>query len=155
MVRQRRFRIDIQLLALRRLILRHPPANNQRTVGLFISGGHYDAMVHRLQRSFRERWEAMGEALERHMPESTTAPSFGGSSFWLRGPQDLAASRLAEIALREGVVFEPGAIFFMAKNPPMNMFRLGFSSIPAQRIEPGVRLLAGLMERARGGALAG
>ncbi len=136
---------------LRRLILRHPPANNQRTIGLFISAGHYDAMVHRLQRTFRERWEAMGEALSRHMPDSTVMPSFGGSSFWVHGPAELDAARLAETALQRGVVFEPGAIFFMAKQPPLNMFRLGFSSISVKQIEPGVRLLAELMEQALDG----
>ncbi|MCH8036994.1 MAG: PLP-dependent aminotransferase family protein, partial [Proteobacteria bacterium] len=60
---------------LRRLILRHPPSNNQRTVALFISGGYYDSLIHRLQRVYRERWEAMGEALSRHLPQSATAPS--------------------------------------------------------------------------------
>ena len=53
---------------LRRLVLRHPPANNQRTLALFIAGGYYDALVQRLQRSYRERWEAMTAALEAHMP---------------------------------------------------------------------------------------
>ena len=61
---------------LRRLILRHPPSNNQRTVALFISGGYYDSLIHRLQRVYRERWEAMGEALSRHLPQSATAPPF-------------------------------------------------------------------------------
>ena len=136
---------------LRRLILRHPPANNQRTVGLFISGGHYDAMVHRLQRSFRERWEAMADALARHLPDSTVMPSFGGSSFWIHGPEKLDSARLAEVALRQGIVFEPGAIFFMAERPPLNMFRLGFSSISVKRIEPGVRRLAELMDQVLGG----
>ena len=29
--------------ALRRLMLRHPPANNQRTAALFLARGHYDS----------------------------------------------------------------------------------------------------------------
>jgi GntR family transcriptional regulator/MocR family aminotransferase len=53
----------------RRLALRHPPSNNQRVLALFISGGYYEALIHRLQRAYRERWGALGAALTRHLPE--------------------------------------------------------------------------------------
>src|SRR4029077_9255387 len=33
--------------ALRRLTLRHPPANNQRTAALFLARGHYDSLLRR------------------------------------------------------------------------------------------------------------
>ena len=132
---------------LRRLVLRHPPSNNQRTVALFISGGYYDSLVHRLQRVYRERWEAMGEALSRYLPESATTPSFGGTSYWLRGPEGLDTEALARAALDEGVVIEPGAIHFCAKDPPRDTFRLGFSSIPAEKIGPGIEKLAQVIER--------
>ena len=132
---------------LRRLILRHPPSNNQRTVALFISGGYYDSLIHRLQRVYRERWEAMGEALSRHLPQSATAPSFGGTSYWLRGPEGLDAEALARAALDAGVVIEPGTVHFHAKDPPRNYFRLGFSSIPADKIGPGIQKLAQVIDR--------
>lgn len=127
---------------LRRLILRHPPSNNQRTVALFISGGYYDALIHRLQRAYRSRWEAMGEALTAYLPDSATTPSFGGTSYWVRGPEGLDAEDLARAALRDGIVIEPGAIFFAAAEPPRNYFRLGFSSIEAEKIAPGIKRLA-------------
>jgi GntR family transcriptional regulator/MocR family aminotransferase len=40
------------------------------------------------------------------------------------------------------VVIEPGAVHFMAQPGPANYFRLGVSSIPTDRIEPGIKLLA-------------
>jgi GntR family transcriptional regulator / MocR family aminotransferase len=36
-------------------MLRHPPANNQRAVALFLSLGHHEALVRRLSASFQER----------------------------------------------------------------------------------------------------
>ena len=84
----------------------------------------------------RERWEAMGEALARHLPQSATTPSFGGTSYWLRGPEGLDAEALARAALEAGVVIEPGTVHFHAKDPPRNTFRLGFSSIPAKKLTP-------------------
>lgn len=130
---------------LRRLALRHPPTNNQRTLALFISGGYYEALIHRLQRAYRERWQAMGEALARHLPECVATPSFGGTSYWIRGPEALDADRLALEALRAGIIVETGSMHFCSDPPPRNYFRLGFSSIEAARIEPGIAKLAGVV----------
>ena len=140
---------------LRRLMFRHPPTNNQRTLALFISGGYYEALVHRLQRAYRGRWEAMGAALARYLPDSATLPSYGGTSYWVRGPEDLDADRLTAEALREGVVIEPGTPHFFGADPPRNFMRLGFSSIEAERIDPGIERLARVIHgRAGTGAAA-
>jgi GntR family transcriptional regulator/MocR family aminotransferase len=45
-------------------------------------------------------------------------------------------------AIKKGVVIEPGAVHFMDQPCPVNFFRLGVSSIPTERIEPGIKLLA-------------
>jgi GntR family transcriptional regulator/MocR family aminotransferase len=133
--------------ALRRLMLRHAPTNNQRTVALFLALGHYDTLVNRLHRAYRERWQRMGEALARFMPDASRIPTFGGTCYWVRGPDELDAETLAREALKDGIVIEPGRILFAADNGPRNYFRLGFSSIPAENIEPGIRLLAGVIRR--------
>ena len=132
--------------ALRRLMVRHPPNNNQRTAALFLSLGHHDTLIRRLHRAYRARWEIMATAMHKHLPQSTQVPSFGGSSFWVEGPKGLDAERLAEAGRERGLLIEPGRIFFGKPNPPRNFFRLGFSSIDESRIEPGIELLASLIE---------
>ncbi len=126
-------------------MLRHPPNNNQRTVALFLALGHHETMVHRLHRTYRERWKTLGMALNRHLPDSSRAPTFGGTSFWVRGPEGLDAADLAALAMEKGVLIEPGRINFMPPDAPNNYFRLGFSSITTANIEPGIRILAGLI----------
>ena len=42
-------------------------------------------------------------------------------------------------------MIEPGSVFFMSAKPPRNTFRLGFSSISAEKIGPGIEKLAGLI----------
>lgn len=128
--------------ALRRLILRHPPGNNQRTVALFLALGRHDALISRLHRAYSARWEAMGAALEEHFPRWTTAPGFGGTSFWMRGPDGFDARTLAVEALAEGVVIEPGDVHFLNPEDGRRFFRLGFSSITEDRIPEGVARLA-------------
>ncbi len=135
--------------ALRHLMLRHPPGNNQRTAALFLAGGHYDTLIHRLHRAYRDRWGTMGRALGQHLPGWSRMPSFGGTSYWVQGPPDLDADALAATAREKGVLIEPGAIHFAGDAPPKNHFRLGFSSIPEDRIEPGIALLADLIGAAQ------
>ncbi len=130
--------------ALRRLMLRHPPANNQRAVALFLARGHHDSLVRRLHHAYAERWQAMGDALARHFPESSRMPAFGGTAYWVRGPDGMDARALQAQAQQHGILIEPGDIFFHRDDPPRNYFRLGFSSVPVERIEPGIEKLAAL-----------
>ena len=138
---------------LRRLMMRHPPSNNQRTLALFLAGGHYDTLIHRLHGVYRARWEAMAAALSHHLPNWANIPTFGGTSYWLKGPEELDTEVLAREALGHGIAIEPGAVHFTGVDSPRNFFRLGFSAIDVEHIEPGIRLLAGLIrEKLENGA---
>lgn len=131
-----------ELRALRRLMLRHPAANNQRSVALFLARGYHDTLTRNLVNAYRERCETMKQALDRYLPESSRLPSFGGSSYWVKGPDGLDARALKDKAAEEGILIEPGDIHFLSDDPPRNYFRLGFSSIANDRIEPGIEKLA-------------
>jgi GntR family transcriptional regulator/MocR family aminotransferase len=128
--------------ALRRLMFRHPPGNNQRVLALFLSLGHHDAVVARLHRTYSARSRVMRTALDRHFPGWSQTPGFGGTSYWLRGPEALDSRVLAAAALEVGVVIEPGDIYFADPEQGSRFMRLGFSSIPDERIEPGIAKLA-------------
>lgn len=131
--------------ALRRLMLRHPPTNNQRTLALFLALGHHDSLLRRLRHAFRERWEVMGTALRRHLPTCTVHQTTGGTAYWVAAPANLDTAVVAQAAAKRGVLIEPGAVHFMAK-APSHYFRLGFSSIPVNRIEPGIRILGEIID---------
>ena len=135
-----------ELRALRRLMMRHAPNNNQRAVALFLSLGYHDALIGRLERAYRVRWEAMRDALAAHLPGSSRMPTFGGSSYWVTGPRGLDSDALAAEALRAGIIIEPGRIYFNENTRPSRHFRLGFSSIDSKMIEPGILRLAGLID---------
>ena len=134
-------RLIAELRALRRLMLRHPPGNNQRAAALFMANGHYDVLVRRIHRVYHERWQVMAQALGEHFPGWSQSPGFGGSSYWLTGPDSLDAEELAQRALAEGVLVEAGMPFYIDPEDGRHRFRLGFSSIPAERIGEGVRRL--------------
>jgi GntR family transcriptional regulator/MocR family aminotransferase len=56
---------------------------------------------------------------------------------------------LAEQAAIDGVLIEPGDVFFAPESPPLNYFRLAYSSIPEARIDEGVSKLASAIETLR------
>ena len=73
--------------------------------------------------------------------------SFGGTAFWVKGPQGLDSEDLAKSAAQKGVLIEPGRVTFGAEDGPSNFYRLAFSSIGEQKIEPGIRILSDLVHR--------
>ncbi len=131
--------------ALRRLMYRHPPTNNQRTVGHFLALGHHDSALLRLSQAFRKRWETMDKALASHAPLSAIAPAFGGSSFWVELPKSVSAKQLEERAAAAGIIMNAGDNYFADRAGPKNYIRLGFSSIPEERIEEGIGKLASII----------
>jgi GntR family transcriptional regulator / MocR family aminotransferase len=138
-----------ELRGLRRLMLRHPSAFVQRAFALFLSMGHYDALLRRLSLAYHERAQAMAGGLATHLPDCRVVPVAGGSSCWVQGPPALDSERLALAAEQVGVLIEPGGVFFADPDPPRHCFRLGFSAIGVGQIEPGLRELGAVVERLR------
>ena len=131
-----------QARALRRLMVRHPPLNNQRALALFLSLGHYDAFSRSVSDTLEARAAAVSAGLARHLPSFSWDGDQGRSSVWLEGPEGLDARVLAARARDRGVLIEPGDVFFAGNAPPTHFIRLGFASIPTARIEPGLVQLA-------------
>jgi GntR family transcriptional regulator/MocR family aminotransferase len=131
-----------ELRALRRFMLRHPPANNQRAVALFLSLGHHEALVRRLSAAFGERRRRLIQAVNAFLPEWRATDSAGGASVWLEGPPGMDTGALSEAAAARSVVIEPGRRFFAHGERHTQFMRLGISSIALQHIEPGIRELA-------------
>jgi GntR family transcriptional regulator/MocR family aminotransferase len=131
-----------ELRALRRLMLRHPAANNERSVGLFLAMGYHDALLRRLKQTYAERAPAVAASLVRHLPDVTFRTVAGASSFWLRFPDGVDTRAISAAAERRGALIEPGDVFFAAISPPRNYARLGFASIATERIDAGLATLA-------------
>ena len=131
-----------QLRALRRLIHRHPPGNNQRALAMFIERGYHRAHLRRASREFRQRSAVLAAALGRWLPDFRWRHQEGAASFWIEVPPDLDVHRLAAAAAHRGVLIEPGDRFFRSGDRPQNFIRLAVSSVTECDIEKGIRLLA-------------
>lgn len=134
-----------ELRALRRLMIRHAPTNNQRAAAIFIARGYHDAFIQRLNKIYAERCQAMLYALEKHTPELKMSAMTGGSALWVSCPQEINTHQLATSLIKKGVFIEPGDIFFSGKERPFNYMRMGYSSIHVDKIATGIEILANEM----------
>lgn len=134
-----------ELRVLRRLLLRHPPTNNQRALAAFIALGHYRQHLRRTAAILRARAERIEDLLPRLMPACHARRDAGAKGFWVEGPPGLDSRVLVRNARAHGVLVEAGDIFFTVPERGRRFFRLGFTSIATHRIEPGLRQLARLL----------
>ena len=136
-----------QARALRRVMMRYMPANNQHIIAMFIKRGYHDALIHRMHAEYKLRWQLMAKAINKYLGGVVSYTSVGGSSFWVKGPRWLDADELQQAAATSGVLIESGSVFFMTTPRYNNHFRLGFSSIEKQKIDPGIKQLARVVEK--------
>ncbi|MBO9395572.1 PLP-dependent aminotransferase family protein [Shimia sp. R9_2] len=128
--------------ALRASVLRHPPGHIQRTAAYFLSLGHYDALIRRIREALKARRAVMQEAITQSGLDVAGQGAFGGSSFWMQAKRHIDAGVFAQKMQNDGVLIEPGASFFSGADIPRNFYRLGYSSIPSERIPEGVARIA-------------
>ncbi len=130
-----------ELRDLRRLMLRHPPSNNQRAMATFIALGHYRGHLMRVSAALAERAAAADAALPHALPGFTWQRGAGAASYWIEGPGRFDA-RATDAAARDvGVLIEPGDVFFADPERGRGCFRLGLSAIRTERIAEGLRRL--------------
>ncbi len=134
--------------ALRAAMLRHPPGHIQRTAAYFLSLGHYDALINRLNHAYKRRRTVMDDAINAEGLTIAGRGAFGGSSFWMRAADGVDTDRLALDLRVRGVLIEPGRVFFAPETAPRNYYRLAYSSIAQTRIPEGIAHIADALRRA-------
>jgi GntR family transcriptional regulator/MocR family aminotransferase len=131
---------------LRRLMVLHPPLNNQRAAAFFLSLGHYDTFLMHLYETFQERWIALRRAVNYYLLHDVViTPSQGGTSFWMHLPDDLSVKLLVREAANRGILIEPMDHYYATRDVSGNSFRMGVTSIPHDSIREGVLRLRDLI----------
>ena len=128
--------------ALRASVLRHPPGHIQRTAAYFLSLGYYDSQIKRTARTYRARRETLIKAIEKYNLTIDGPPPSGGSSVWMKAPDDVDTVDLAQRLRNRSVLIEPGTAFFPSVAPSTSHYRLAYSSIGQEHIETGISLIA-------------
>jgi len=121
----------------------------QRLAAAMLAGDGWARHVAALRGTYRERRDAMEQALRRHFAgasgASWTQPD-GGFFLWMQLPEGCDADRLLPLALEEGVAFIPGSAF-VGPADPRNCLRLSFAYPAPAAIEDGIRRLRRAVDR--------
>jgi 2-aminoadipate transaminase len=103
------------------------------------SPGSLETHLTRVRDALRPKRDAMLEALETHLSGlATWSHPVGGYYIWVTMDDDFNTDVLAKEAVRAGVEFYRGSVFFASKRPPRHHLRMSFSFESAPRIREGV-----------------
>jgi DNA-binding transcriptional MocR family regulator len=120
----------------------HSAALPQHLAARYLAEHDHRELLARALPVYRRRRDALVAALERHLDgEATWTVPDGGHHVWatLRRPVDERAFYAA--ALDHGTSFLPGGAV-QAEASPQTRLRLGFSLVPEEEIDEGIRRLA-------------
>jgi DNA-binding transcriptional MocR family regulator len=127
----------------------HSPSLIQHIVARWLAGGAHDRHVASTLPFYRERRDALLEALERHMAGEYRAdiPS-GGHHLWVTLTRPLDERALYSEAARHGMTFTPGGAV-TAERRSQTSLRLSFSLLEPPELDEGVRRLARAVREVR------
>ncbi len=123
-----------------------PPAFSQMAVSAYLTQHDWLGQIKQLREMYRERRDAMLEALHDLMPPSCTwTVPHGGFFVWLTLPPGVDAKAMLPRAVTARVAYVPGTAFY-ADGFGSSHLRLSFCYPTPERIREGVRRLAGVLE---------
>lgn len=118
-----------------------PSAFAQSAVAGYLSRCDWRGQVKAFTEQYRERRDAMLQALEDHLPQASWTVPDGGFYVWLTLPEGLDAAAMLPRAVTERVAYVPGTAFF-ADGSGGDHLRLSYCFPEPERIREGVRRLA-------------
>lgn len=119
----------------------------QRAFDLYLRKKRWHSHIRYMQEAYKDRYEAMKEALKEEFSEAEYMDPKGGIHMWVKTPVD--SSILGASARSMGVVIAPGSVFYVDERKS-NYFRLSFAAEDKQSIEKGIRLLKEAYLQAKG-----
>ncbi len=120
----------------------------QAVLETYLRGEHYCALKQRLRKRYARRARLMARAIRAHLPDFRFEAPEGGFSIWLESDLRVSDERLLELAVEEGVSFDPGSAFRREPAPRLAL-RLSYSLVDDESIVPGLVALARAVRRAR------
>lgn len=121
---------------------------SQRELALFIERYDFDQHIERLIALYRQRRDAMVDAIEKYFPKAIRyeVPK-GGLFLWLEVPEHVNTKTLMTRAVANKVAYVPGDSFF-PEGGIMNTMRLNFSNMDLAQIEEGMKRLGAILSEA-------
>jgi 2-aminoadipate transaminase len=121
-----------------------PSAINELVVSDYLANADWKGQIDTFRGLYRERRDALLDALEHYLPDLSWTTPNGGFYVWVTLPGGLDAKAMLPRAVKERVAYTPGTAFY-ADGSGRAHLRLSYCYPPPEEIREGVRRLAGVV----------
>lgn len=118
-----------------------PSSFSQMVISEYLSQADWKGQIETFRGVYKERRDAMLEALEEHLPDLSWNVPNGGFYIWCSLPENLDSKAMLPRAVTELVAYTPGTAFFADGGGRQNL-RLSFCYPTPENIKIGIRRLA-------------
>jgi DNA-binding transcriptional MocR family regulator len=134
-----------RLLAARAYADLHSNSFAQEVLACFLSKGHHRGVIARVKQAYGVRQKRLYQRLVVGMPKGTVINKpDGGLSLWLTLPEGADSSELYFRAVRRGVAFVAGDVFYAAPSRSRSL-RVSFGFNNDDEVDEGVRRLCSVV----------
>ena len=121
----------------------------QEALHRFLQEGGLERHLVKIRAAYRERRDAMLDAIDKHFPEDVLVRKPRGGLFvWVRLPRAIDVNELFLAARHRGVLFSPGELFDIDRTG-QNALRLTFAAVDPEETASGIETLGRLMKEIR------
>jgi GntR family transcriptional regulator/MocR family aminotransferase len=145
---------DLQdgLQAARAAADQHPPVLDQAVLADFIGEGHFARHLRRMRMAYRERLDALTEAVARFCGGALRLRPTRTGLHAIADLERADAGRVSREAAARGVEATPLAAYFARPGKPVDALVLGFAAVRPEAARRGMERLAAAIEAARSSA---
>lgn len=124
----------------------HTPLLTQMMAAEYIKKYGLERNIEKARKLYGEKCRLMLDCMDKYFPKtvSYTRPE-GGLFIWCYLPEDVDVKKLQMDAIAAKVAFVPGSNFSSDMEKPTHMMRLNYSTMPAEKIEKGIKTLGELL----------
>jgi DNA-binding transcriptional MocR family regulator len=120
----------------------------QASITEFHARGYMATHIRYLKRVYQKRLHTILEAIREHFPPETSfiVPN-GGIYLWVTLPGHIHLRTVWDNALKRGVAFSLGNLFYLNENGS-NQMRLRYASVTEEQIQEGIRIIGEEIQKA-------
>ncbi|MEJ8307171.1 PLP-dependent aminotransferase family protein [Saccharibacillus sacchari] len=132
------------LESLKRARTIHTSTLDQALLYQYLHNGNFERYLKRARTEYKRKYELAVQGCTTHIPMKSMSGE-GGLHVFVELDERLDARVILEDCRKLGVVFTPGDIFF-TDGGGQHTLRIGFSRVPEERIEEGLRIIGSVVK---------
>lgn len=118
----------------------------QLTIAAYLERYDIDKHIGKIVEVYKKRRDTAVRCIERYFPGTVTFTRPEGGLFtWIELPEGISAREVLVKSLEKKIAFVPGGSFYPNEHKE-NTLRINYSNMPEDRIEQGLKTLAGVVK---------